>query len=104
MQKVAGRGAMMGKSIRLRKKAQLTIPTDVIEQLHLSEGDQLDIRVENGRIILIPTVTIAKDQAWFWTESWQKGEQKADQDVKSGRLTDLSSEEELEEFFRTIHK
>jgi hypothetical protein len=25
------------------------------------------------------------DQAWFWTEEWQKGEREADADIKAGR-------------------
>ncbi|RTE09941.1 AbrB/MazE/SpoVT family DNA-binding domain-containing protein [Paenibacillus whitsoniae] len=92
------------KFVRLRKKAQLTIPTEIVEQLHLNEGDNLNIQVEDGRIILIPTVTIAKDQAWFWTESWQQGERQAERDAEKGRLTDISDEKELDAFFDTLDK
>jgi antitoxin MazE len=92
------------KSVRLRKKAQVTIPTEIVELLHLHEGDNLTVQVEDGRIVLVPTVTIARDQAWYWTESWQEGERKAERDVKNGRLTDISSEEELDAFFDSLDK
>jgi antitoxin MazE len=94
----------MKKSVRLRKKGQITIPTDLIELLHLSEGDNLKIGVEDGRIVLVPTVTIAKNQAWFWTESWQEGERKAERDVQNGRMTDISSKEQLDALFDRLDK
>lgn len=40
--------------------------------------------------VLIPTVTIAKDQACFRTKSWQQGELQAERDVENDRLTDIS--------------
>lgn len=92
------------KSVRLRKKSQITIPTEIIELLHLNEGDNLNIQVENGRIVLVPTVTIAKDQAWFWTESWQQAERQAERDVDKGRLTDIANEKDLDAFFDTLDK
>lgn len=92
------------KFVRLRKKAQVTIPTEIVELLHLKEGDNLNIQVEDGRIVLVPTVTIAKDQAWFWTESWQQGEQQAERDVKQGRLKNISDEKDLDDFFDTLGK
>lgn len=48
------RGFIMQKFVRLRKKAQVTIPTEIVELLHLNEGDNLNIQVEDGRIVLIP--------------------------------------------------
>jgi antitoxin MazE len=92
------------KFVRLRKKAQVTIPTEIVELLHLNEGDNLNIQVEDGRIVLVPTVTIAKDQAWFWTESWQQGERQAERDVKQGRLKNISDEKDLDDFFDTLGK
>ncbi|WP_438349433.1 AbrB/MazE/SpoVT family DNA-binding domain-containing protein [Paenibacillus sp. FA6] len=92
------------KSVRLRKKSQVTIPTEIIELLHLNEGDNLNIQVENGRIVLVPTVTIAKDQAWFWTESWQQAERQAERDVEKGRLTNISNKKDLDAFFDTLDK
>ncbi|WP_066188315.1 MULTISPECIES: AbrB/MazE/SpoVT family DNA-binding domain-containing protein [Gracilibacillus] len=88
------RDTMPGKSVRLRGKNQVTIPTDVIEQLQLKEGEQLEVAIENGRIVLIPVITIERDQAWFWTEEWQKGEREADEDIKAKRVKSFKNPEE----------
>lgn len=89
------RDTMPRKNVRLREKNQVTIPTEVIEQLYLQEGEQLEGTIENGRIVLIPVITIEKDQAWFWTEEWQKGEREADEDIKSGRVKKFDNVDDL---------
>jgi len=38
----------------LRKKSQVTIPKDIVKNLGLSEGDQLEISEEDGVIRIIP--------------------------------------------------
>lgn len=38
----------------LRKKSQITLPSEIVTKLGLSEGDQLDIKEENGTIMLFP--------------------------------------------------
>lgn len=78
---------MKKENIQLRDKNRITIPSDFVEELHLEKGSQLEARVEDGRIVLVPVITIARDQAWFWTEDWQKGEQEADEDIKEGRIS-----------------
>ena len=39
---------------KLRKKSQITLPSEIVTKLGLSEGDQLDIKEENGTIMLFP--------------------------------------------------
>ena len=38
---------------------------------------------------------IPADQAWFWTEEWQKGEREVDEDIAAGRVKRFDSVEEL---------
>lgn len=35
------------------------------------------------------------DQAWFWTEEWQKGEREAEEDIREGRVKGFDTMEEL---------
>ena len=35
--------------------------------------------------IAAKTGLIAKDQMWWWTEEWQKGERAAERDIQAGR-------------------
>ncbi|MCD7773773.1 MAG: AbrB/MazE/SpoVT family DNA-binding domain-containing protein [Ruminococcus sp.] len=44
----------------LRKKAQVTIPKDIILKLGLSEGDKLDIFEKDGSICIMPVVVYPK--------------------------------------------
>ena len=72
---------------RLRKKGQVTLPGEVRKLLSISEGEDLIFRVEeNGQVVVERAITIPADQAWFWTERWQKMEREAQADIDSGRV------------------
>jgi len=76
----------MSQLIQVRKKAQLTLPQSVRQELGIREGDFLDVRVESGAIMLRPKELVDKEQAWFWTRRWQEGEAEAEEDIRSGRV------------------
>ncbi len=44
------------------------------------------------------TVQIDPEQAYFWTEEWQKGERQADEDIAAGRYQDF---DDVDDFFDT---
>jgi AbrB family looped-hinge helix DNA binding protein len=44
----------------LRKKAQVTIPKEVVKKLGLVEGDKLEIVEKNGMIWIMPVVVYPK--------------------------------------------
>ena len=72
---------------RLRTKGQVTLPSEVRKLLGISEGEDLIFRVEeNGQIVVERAISIPADQAWFWTERWQKMEREAQADIDSGRV------------------
>lgn len=87
------------KSI-LKGKGQITIPKEIRKQLNLQENDQLEVTVEDGRIILQPVVTIAKDQAWYWTKDWQVAEREAEDDIKNNRVHSFKDVEDAISFLR----
>lgn len=73
---------------RLRAKGQLTVPGPIRATLDLNEGDELIFSVtEQGTILIQPAQVIPADQAWFWTERWQKMEREAQADIEAGRVT-----------------
>ncbi len=80
---------------QLRGRSQITIPKSIIETLGLKEGDNFDVEIENGRIIVKPVVMIPKDQAWFWTNEWQEAEKEIDEDIKSGSIKTANNLDEL---------
>lgn len=80
---------------QLRGRSQITIPKSIIETLGLKEGDNLNIEIENGKIIVKPVVMVPKDQAWFWTDGWQLAEKEIDEDIKVGKIKTANNIDEL---------
>lgn len=40
--------------VELKAKSQVTIPKEIVNSLALHQGDQFEVREEEGKIILIP--------------------------------------------------
>ncbi len=80
---------------QLRGRSQITIPKNIIETLGLKEGDNLNIEIENGKIIVKPVVMVPKNQAWFWTDEWQLAEKEVDEDIKAGKIKTASNIDDL---------
>jgi len=91
----------MSELIQVRRKSQLTLPQSVREELGIEEGDFLDVKVQDGEIVLRPKKLVDKDQEWFWTERWQRGEREAEEDLQSGRVHSFDDAEEAVVF---LHK
>lgn len=72
--------------IHLGAKHQVTLPKEIMKRAHLSPGDPLEVIYEGDTIILRPQVHISRDQAYFWTKEWQKGEREVDEAIKDGRV------------------
>ena len=89
---------LMYKS-RLRPKGQITVPGEIRTLLGVNEGDELVFfSDEKGRIIIDRLRIIAPDQAWFWTESWQKTERKAQEEIDQGSTYQFNNVEEALKF------
>ena len=86
--------------LTLKQHGQLTIPKHVREVLNLNEGNQLELTIEEGRIVLQPVVTIAKGQQWFWSPEWQQGELEAEEDVVNEHVTTFETSNEALAFLR----
>ncbi len=81
---------------RLRAKGQATIPVEVRDLLNLNEGDDLAFYVdERGKVVVTRLQTVHPDQAWFWTERWQKMEREAQDDIDTGRVQQFDNVDEM---------
>ena len=122
--------------VRVRPKRQVTIPKEIFNKLHLEEGDFIEAKAEDQKIVLVPKKLVTKtdiipltkeeqkilkktrdkmdqikrdmahskglaeeeivlaikvglidkDQVWWWTEEWQKGERETEKEIKEGKL------------------
>ncbi len=80
---------------KLTSGGQVTLPKAIREKARLEPGDFVEVELdEEGHIILTPKKLVDASQAYFWTEEWQKGERKADEDIKAGRVKKFKTGEE----------
>ena len=83
--------------MKVRPKGQITLPDAVRKAARLAEGDYLEVSVEEGAIVMRPKKLIDADQAWFWSEDWQKGEREASEDIARGRVRRSNGADEFVE-------
>ncbi|MCE5008380.1 AbrB/MazE/SpoVT family DNA-binding domain-containing protein [Staphylococcus saprophyticus] len=85
----------------VKKRGQITIPKNLREELDLHEDDQLEVSVENGKLVMQPVITIAKDQSWFWSPEWQKGEREAEENISNNEVKTFNNAEDAISFLRS---
>lgn len=75
--------------VGVQRRGLIALPTELRRRLHLDEpGAQLEITERpDGVVELRPSLPVAADQAWFWTERWQEREREVDEHVQAGRVT-----------------
>lgn len=70
--------------IKVKKHFQITLPSNLRKNLRIAEGDYLEAQKQDSQLILKPVKMVPTDEAYFHTKEWQKGEAKADKDIKKG--------------------
>lgn len=72
---------------RLRPKAQLTLPEEVRRALRISEGDEVEFRVdENGTVTVRGYISVPTEHAWLYAVH-QSTRQASDEEVADKRTT-----------------
>jgi antitoxin MazE len=71
---------------KIRGRSQITLPNEILKKMKLSEGDALEITIEDDKIIVKPVIIIDRTQTWFWTKEWQEKEKEVEEDIKNGRI------------------
>lgn len=87
---------LVAARVKVRPKAQLTLPEEIRRALHIGEGDEVEFAVhDDGTITVRGYVSIPTDQAWFFTPDWLAGEREADEDIAAGRGTVHESADDM---------
>jgi AbrB family looped-hinge helix DNA binding protein len=77
---------------KLTSGGQVTLPKEIRIKTNMQPGDFVEVKLdEEGHIVLTPKKLVDASQAYFWTEEWQEGERKADEDIKAGRVKRFKS-------------
>jgi antitoxin MazE len=81
--------------VKVTRGGQVTIPAEMRRQAGIDIGDYIEIRLEEGHLVLVPKQWIDKDQAWFWTEAWQAAEREAEDDLRARKVKTFDTLDEL---------
>jgi antitoxin MazE len=82
----------MSALTKLTGGGQITLPKAIRTKANMQPGDFVEVDMDNeGHIVLTPKKLVSAGQAYFWSDEWQKGEAKADEDIKSKRVKKFSS-------------
>ncbi len=77
---------------RLRNKGQITVPQEIRNLLGAEEGDELLFYTdEAGRVVISRAQVIDPEQAWFWSDRWQRMEREAQADLETGRTIEYTN-------------
>ena len=87
---------MSSTVLQIRDNGQITLPTSIRRKTNLKSGDLLEVSIDvDGSIRLTPQVAIDRSQAYFWTKRWQDGENKAEEDIRAGRVKKFGNVDDL---------
>lgn len=83
-------------------KFQISLPKALRERLGLKPGDQLVVEESQGNLVLIPSATVPREQLYFWSRRWQEGEARAEEDIRSGRVSRPYGSAETEQMAKDL--
>ena len=79
--------------VAVNAQGRVTLPADVRRKLGISDGDQLEVKLEDDRITLRPARVVVAEDAWAYTAESLAGIRRALDDIKEGRVYRLSRQE-----------
>ena len=80
--------------IAVQRRNLISLPREIREKLNIREGDILEARVEDGKIIMEPYKLVPAGQAYFWSKQTQQDLREAGQDVAAGQVREFANVEE----------
>ena len=81
--------------IKVKRKAQITLPSVIRRALGIEEGDYLEAEVQGNKVVLTPKTLITKLPPVTLSEDGERMLREALQDVEAGRTKEHDSVESL---------
>ncbi len=81
--------------VKVKTKAQITLPLKVRRALGIEEGDYLQVEVQDNKIVLVPQALVTKLPPVTLSEEGQRMLEEALEDVREGRIKEHDSVESL---------
>lgn len=97
MQHCCYAASMKSHILTVQSRGTVALPAELRRRLRLDEENAQVKLIEHddGRVELVPVVSVPADQSWFWSDRWQTMEREADADVAAGRFTVVDGVEGL---------
>jgi AbrB family looped-hinge helix DNA binding protein len=77
--------------IFVQKRNLISLPREIREQLNIHEGDVLEVKMDNNKIVIEPMKLVPSSQAYFWSETTQNDMLEAKSDVESGDVREFNN-------------
>ncbi len=81
--------------VSVQRRNLISIPKEIRERLNITEGDILDIRLENNKIVIEPFKLVPSSQAYFWSKENQEQMLEAKKDAATGNIREFSNIDEF---------
>jgi AbrB family looped-hinge helix DNA binding protein len=85
----------LSHKVFVQRRNLISIPRDIRDSLSINEGDVLDIRLVDNKIIIEPMKLVPSSQAYFWTDKTQNDLLAAKKDVESGNTREFKTVKEF---------
>lgn len=72
--------------VKVRENFQITLPAAIRKRFKIAVGDYVEAEDTKEGIMIRPVKIIRPEEAWFYTEEWQKGEREADEAIAKGEV------------------
>jgi antitoxin MazE len=82
--------------VTVQARGVIAIPSAIRRRFGLDRpGAQVEVVERDGEIVLRPHIPVPSDQAWFWTERWQKMEREADDDIATRHVASFENADDF---------
>ena len=81
--------------VKVKAKAQITLPVKIRQKLGIEEGDYLRVAIEDDRIVLMPQALVSKLPPVTLSEQGERMLQEAFEDIRQGRVGEHDSADSL---------
>ena len=88
--------------VKVKRFAQVTLPSDVRKQFHIVEGDYLEAEAVEDGILLKPVAVVERKRAWG--DLFQVIDRAGRRAPKSSRKTEKQEEEEIAQIIKEYRK
>ena len=81
--------------LRVRDKAQITLPVTIRRALGIKPGDYLEAEIQGNKLMLTPQVFVAKSEPVMLSEQGEQMLEEALDDIQAGHVKEYDDAESL---------